>query len=52
MTDRFRFPASLRRAAVAGALVLGALALAMTGLTQETGFAQELEDVQALRRWS
>ena len=40
MIDRIRFPASLRRA-VAGALVLGALA------APAVGFAQELQDVQA-----
>jgi len=41
MTDRFRLPVSVRRAAVAGALSLGALTMATTGLTQE------LKDVQS-----
>ncbi len=46
MIDRIRLPASLRRAIVAGAITIGALAVTMTGLAQGTGYAQELTDVQ------
>src|SRR3954451_16232415 len=41
MTHRFRIPASLRRVALIGVLLLAVLASSMTGL------AQELKDVRA-----
>ena len=46
MINRIRFPASPPRAAMVGAIILGAFACMMTGLSQGTGFAQELTDVQ------